>query len=111
MNHTFVKKKKIEGFPGGTVVQSPPANAGDTGSDPGPGRSHVPWSNWARVPQLMSLHSRAREPQLLSPCAATTEACAPRACAPRREATAMRGPRTAMRGPRTSTGSAPARRH
>ena len=33
------------GFPGGAVVKNPPANAGDTGSSPGPGRSHVPWSN------------------------------------------------------------------
>ena len=33
------------GFPGGEVVKNPPANAGDTGSSPGPGRSHVPWSN------------------------------------------------------------------
>ncbi|XP_068396776.1 histone H2B type 2-E-like isoform X1 [Eschrichtius robustus] len=32
-------------FPGGTVVKNPPANAGDTGSSPGPGRSHMPWSN------------------------------------------------------------------
>ena len=31
-------------FPGGAVVKSPPANAGDTGLIPGPGRSHVPWS-------------------------------------------------------------------
>ena len=29
-------------FPGGTVVKNPPANAGDTGSSPGPGRSHMP---------------------------------------------------------------------
>ena len=28
-------------FPGGTVVKNPPANAGDTGSIPGPGRSHM----------------------------------------------------------------------
>ena len=34
-----------EGFPGGTVVKNPPANAGDTGLSPGPGRSHMPWSN------------------------------------------------------------------
>ena len=27
------------------VVKNPPANAGDTGSSPGPGRSHMPWSN------------------------------------------------------------------
>ena len=33
------------GFPGGAVVENPPANAGDTGSSPGPGRSHTPWSN------------------------------------------------------------------
>ena len=41
------------GFPGGAVVKNPPANAGDTGSSPGPGRSHMP--------------------QQLSPCATTTE--------------------------------------
>ena len=33
----------------------------------------MPWSNWARVPQLLSLRSRACKPQLLSPRAATTE--------------------------------------
>ena len=32
-------------FPGGTVVKNPPANAGDTGSIPGPGRSHMLWSD------------------------------------------------------------------
>ena len=32
-------------FPGGAVVKNPPANAGDTGLSPGPGRSHVPQSN------------------------------------------------------------------
>ena len=32
-------------FPGGSVVENPPANAGDTGSSPGPGRSHMLWSN------------------------------------------------------------------
>ena len=32
-------------FPGGPVVKNPPANAGHTGSIPGPGRSHIPWSN------------------------------------------------------------------
>ena len=30
---------------GGTVVKNPPANAGDMGSIPGPGKSHMPWSN------------------------------------------------------------------
>ena len=34
-----------EGFPGGAVDQSLPDNAGDTGSIPGLGGSHMPWSN------------------------------------------------------------------
>ena len=37
-------KPEVEGFPGGAVVRNPPANAGDTGSCPGPGRSHMPRS-------------------------------------------------------------------
>ena len=41
----FSLKKEGRGFPGGTVVKNPPANAGDTGSSPGPGRSHVLQSN------------------------------------------------------------------
>ena len=61
------------GFPGGAVVKNPPASAGDTGSSPGLGRFHVPWSSWARVPQLLSLS------------ATTAEACVPRAHALRQE--------------------------
>ena len=38
-------KKRIEGFPVGSVVKNLPANAGDTGSILDPGRSHMPWSN------------------------------------------------------------------
>ena len=38
-------RKKILGFPGGAVVENRPANAGETGSRPGLGRSHMPWSN------------------------------------------------------------------
>ena len=34
----------VGGFPGGAVIGSLPADAGDTGSCPGPGRSHMPWS-------------------------------------------------------------------
>ena len=37
--------KESKDFPGGTVVKNPPANAGDTGSIPGPGRSHRLRSN------------------------------------------------------------------
>ena len=43
----FSPPSKMEalGFPGGAVVKNPPANAGDTGSSPGPGRSHMPRSS------------------------------------------------------------------
>ena len=34
-----------EDFPGSTVEKNLPANAGNTGSIPGPGRFHMPWSN------------------------------------------------------------------
>ena len=40
-----------EDFPSGPVVKNPPANAGDTGSIPGLGRSHVLRSNQACEPQ------------------------------------------------------------
>ena len=42
-----IKDKKVPflGFPGGAVVEKLPANAGDTGSSPGLGRSHMPQSN------------------------------------------------------------------
>ena len=38
-------KSKSWDFSGGAVVKNPPAIAGDTGSSPGPGRSHMPQSN------------------------------------------------------------------
>ena len=38
-------KYHIKDFPGGAVVKNLPANAGDMGSSPGPGRSHMPQSN------------------------------------------------------------------
>ena len=76
-------KKVLKGFPGGTVVENLPANAGHTGSSPGLGRSHMPWSNWAREPQLLRL-------RVWNLCSA-----------PREDAT-VRGPRTAMKsGPRS----------
>ena len=77
------------GFPGGAVVESLPANAGDTGSSPGLGGSHMLQSNWAREPQLLSL-------RVWSLCPATGEAAI------------VRGPRTAMKsGPRTAMKSGP----
>ena len=71
--------KQNKGFAGGAVVKNLPANTGDMGSSPDPGRSHMLQSNKTHMPQLLSLRSRAREPQLLSPCATTTEASSPRA--------------------------------
>ena len=73
------------GFPHGAVVGSPPDIAGDMGSSPGPGGSHVPQNNWACAPRLLSLHSRARGPQLLSLRATTGEARVPRVRAPQQE--------------------------
>ena len=42
-----------KGFPGGAVVKNPPASAGDAGSSPGLGRSHMLRSDQARVPKLL----------------------------------------------------------
>ena len=38
-------KAENVGFPSGSVVKNLPANAGDMGSIPGPGRSHMPSNN------------------------------------------------------------------
>ena len=78
-----------QGFPGGAVVESLPANAGSAGSSPGLGGSRVPRSGWAREPQLLSL-------RVWSLCPATGGA------------TIVRGPRTAMKsGPCTAMKSGP----
>ena len=75
-------KSICSGFPGGAVVENLPANAGDTGSNPGLGRSHMSQSNWAHVPQLLSL-------------------CVWSLCSATREAATVRGPCTTMKsGPR-----------
>ena len=39
------RNTQVWGFPGGAVVESLPANAGDTGSSPGLGGSDMPRSN------------------------------------------------------------------
>ena len=77
------------GFPGGAVVESLPASAGDTGSSPGLGGSRMPRSGWAREPQLLSL-------RVWSLCPAVGGAAM------------VRGPRTAMKsGSRTAMKSGP----
>ena len=45
LQYTCIKNEVFRGFPGGAVVENLPANAGDTGSSPGLGRSHMPRSN------------------------------------------------------------------
>ena len=45
MQKKMQNKKRRPDFPGGAVVKDLLANARDTGSSPGPGRSHMPWSN------------------------------------------------------------------
>ena len=75
-NYKKLKEKDIGGFPGGAVVENLPANAGDTGSRPGLGRSHMPRSNWAREPQLLSL-------RVWSLCSATRGRDSEEARAPR----------------------------
>ena len=78
----FTNLKYLPGFPGGAVVENMPANAGDTGSSPGLGGSHMSRSKWAREPQLLRL-------------------CVWSLCSATKEATIMRGPLTAMKsGPR-----------
>ena len=41
------------------MVESLPADAGDAGSCPSPGRSHMPKNGWAREPWLLGLHIRS----------------------------------------------------
>ena len=51
MKHLFrpqryeIRNQLQRDFPGGALVKNLPTNAGDTGSSPGPGRSHMPQSN------------------------------------------------------------------
>ena len=40
------------------MVGNPPANAGDTGSGPGLGGSHMPRSDWAREPHTVAEPAR-----------------------------------------------------
>ena len=44
-NYKTLMKEIKEDFSGGTVVKTLPVNAGDMGSSPGLGRSHMSWSN------------------------------------------------------------------
>ena len=58
----------VPDIPGGKVVKNSTVNEGDLGS-----------------PQLLSQSSRACEPQLVTPCAATTKGRRPTVCALQKE--------------------------
>ena len=84
-----------KGFPGDSMAKNLPANAGNTGLISGLGRFHMPRSN------------SAHGPWLLSPRATTTEAHVPQSlCSTTREAPATRSPRTTTteQHPLTATG-------
>ena len=80
MLHSYKLRQQVKlwrYFPGGSVVENLPSNAGDTGSIPDQG---------TKIPHAMgklSLHaattepacSGARVPQLESPCASTKTRC------------------------------------
>ena len=78
----------MRGFPGGSVVRNPPADAGDTVSVPGPGRSHrgalkpcFTTIDPSGLGSLGTTTTEAYEPQ--SPCCATRKATAMKsACLP-----------------------------
>ena len=62
-HHLRPYNKQVQGFPGGSVVKNLPANARDLDSIPDPGGCYTSQSSWAHAPQLLSLCSRAWEPQ------------------------------------------------
>ena len=62
------------GFPGGSEVKNPPAKAGDMGSVPGLGRSHMPRSSCLSAPTVESV-LQSLVAALLSPCSLVTVLC------------------------------------
>ena len=57
----FDLKCWLPDFPSGPVLMNPPANEGDTGSIPGPGRFHILRGDQAPEPQLLSVRSGAHK--------------------------------------------------
>ena len=87
--------KNTLGLPWWLIGKESACQCRDMGSIPGPKRSHMLWSNYACIPQLLRLFSRAWEPHLLSPCTTATRVCMPQSpCSATREATTMRSPCT-----------------
>ena len=77
-----LKNNAFRDFLVGAVDRNLPANAGDTGSFPGPGRFHMAWDNQAHTAWLLSPHSKGPQATVLSPHTASTSlhaACCPHA--------------------------------
>ena len=70
--HTGIKMRIHWTVLVGAVVKNPPANAGNMGSSPGQGRSHMPWAAspmhlnyWARALAPTSTNYRAQNPEAM----------------------------------------------
>ena len=77
----FFEEEIYEGFPGGAVVENPPANAEDTGSSPGLGGSRIPHAAEQLGPWATTTEPARLEPVLCN----------------KKKAAIVRGPRTAMK--------------
>ena len=64
-----------EGFLGGSVAKNLPVKAGDAGSIPDPGRSHMPWETKPVHQQLLSLSRNYWRLRAESLCIATRDHC------------------------------------
>ena len=62
--YQWIKRKRLRGFPDGSVVKNLPAKAGHTGSIPDLGGCHVQWSTSAVTREVTTIRS---------PCTATRE--------------------------------------
>ena len=50
LNFQCTALQEARGFPGGAVVKNPPADAGEKGSIPAPGKFYMPRGSEAQVP-------------------------------------------------------------
>ena len=100
-NVRLKEEKNYPDFPGGPVVKNLPANAGDMGSDPDLGRSHMPRSSC--VPQQLSLctqsplQSSPTFSSASSPCSAGEATAARSLCTATESSPALSATRESLR--------------
>ena len=70
MKRSLSQNAAVKGFPGGPVIENPPARAGHAASAPGPGGSCMSQatqpaclSSWACAPEAHGLKARAPQPE------------------------------------------------